>query len=112
MNELFEQLAQRAAQTEDPLKALSGAQGIGPSQLDGVELKVGAMPMPPISRIGGFLSRLFRKPAPAISKQAPTLGEHVAEFAPVGGEAAFNASRVNPSVIEKVYQGILSKGGR
>lgn len=42
-----------------------------------------------------------------------TLGEKLPEFTPVGGEEALNAGRRGlSSAVEKVYQGILQKGGR
>jgi len=61
----------------------------------------------------------LRGAAPAVSEVAPTaamLGETAAEFAPVGGEAAYNAGRqVVKHVsdpVEAVYKAILAKGGR
>lgn len=98
----------------DPLfnTLLQRAEGIGPAPLP--EVKLGMMPLPPMGRLLGGLSKLLRRPTTVqpISKNAPTLGEHLPEFTPVGGEALLNANRAAPSVIQKVYQNILSKGGR
>ena len=48
-----------------------------------------------------------------IRQAAPTLGETAAEFAPVGGEAAYNAGRAvqkAPDLAESLYQRMMSSG--
>lgn len=113
MNELFQQLIQRAQADPSvmnrPLSEIPGA-------------KIGMMPILPrlgiMEKVRKILGGTKTPPTPSvpvdptISKNAPTLGERLPEYTPMGGEELINANRTNPSVIEKVYQKILEKGGR
>lgn len=88
----------------NPLEALRGAQHIGPTMFDNQQLTNSAVPGPPPSGILAGLRGLFSRAAPVAEEALPAsikaLGEVSAEHAPLGGEAAYNATRPAPRVIQ------------
>lgn len=115
-------------QLNDPQAAWQKASSIGADPTTDINnptnWKLGMMPNLPgsgwMKRILEILSSSDVQPSKAdinTLPQSPTLGEHLPEFTPVGGEGALNAGRagavekaINP--IERVYLNILRKGGR
>lgn len=108
---LTDQLIQR--QLQDPQAAWQHASSIGSDVPQTKDFTFSMMPGLPGNGLLKRLAELFASPQPTPPSNFSTLGEQLPEFTPKGGEEVLNQLRGGGnSLMEKVYQNILQKGGR